>query len=276
MSMEEIRPSRIGDEAELKSLWKTVFCDEDEYIDSFFELLYSPGMARVCTIDNKIVSAAYILRLGELVTGEDLRPCSEVYALGTLPEYRRRGIARRVLSAAMRDIPGPALVVPAEAELFNYYKASGFAPYFKTVELDGTDRDGNLEGTVTYATVRGYAALREELLRGAPHIDLGIPALTFQERVCFMYGGGLCYVVCGRERCAAIVELHDGVAKIPELIVTSGDRREAAELICRAFGVQSYSLRSPARPGEAAREFAMLSPSPAGNTVPAWFGPAFD
>ncbi len=276
MSSEEIRPSRVGDEAALKSLWKTVFCDEDEYIDSFFELLYSPGMARVCVTDGKIVSAAYILRLGELVTGGDLRPCSEIYALGTLPECRRRGIGRRVLSAAMRDIPGPTLVVPAEKELFDYYAPSGFAPYFKVSELTSADRDGDLEGSVTFATVRGYAALREELLHDTPHIDLGIPVLTFQERLCQMYGGGLCYVVSGRERCAAIVEKHENVAVIPELIVPSGNRRDAAELICRAFGVQSYSLRAPARPGEASRDFAMLSPAPLSDASPAWFGPAFD
>lgn len=272
----DIRPSVPGDEDGLKALWKTVFGDEDGYINSFFELLYKPGMARVSTDGDRIVSAAHILSLGELTDGDSSLPCSVIYALATLPEYRGQGRGRRVLEDAVKSSSGPTLIVPAEPSLFDYYKSSGFTAYFNAVELSGPDTGEDLEGSVTHATVRGYAALREELLRGVPHIDLSLPAIAFQERLCGMYGGALCYVVCGHHRCAAAVEVHDGTAVIPELITPSGDRRAAAMLICRAMGVDRFTLRSPVRPGEPASPFAMISPPPPHDTGLAWFGPAFD
>ena len=164
----DIRPSVPGDEDGLKALWKTVFGDEDGYINSFFELLYKPGMARVSTDGDRIVSAAHILSLGELTDGDSSLPCSVIYALATLPEYRGQGRGRRVLEDAVKSSSGPTLIVPAEPSLFDYYKSSGFTAYFNAVELSGPDTGEDLEGSVTHATVRGYAALREELLRGVP------------------------------------------------------------------------------------------------------------
>jgi hypothetical protein len=41
------RPSRPGEEAALRQLWKLVFGDSDAFLDRFFSLVYTPGMAWV-------------------------------------------------------------------------------------------------------------------------------------------------------------------------------------------------------------------------------------
>lgn len=276
---DELRTSVPGDEPELKALWKAVFEDEDAVIDSFFELLYKPGTAWVFVCGGHIVSAAYVLKLGDFALEGNVRPCRVIYALGTHPEYRGRGFGSRVLKAACdsSNALGRTFIVPAGQALFDFYKKYGFTAYFNVREVTADDPGTNLSGSVTRATVRGYAALREELLRGTPHIDLDIPAIEFQKRLCAMYGGGLYYVVSDKSRCAAAVECHDGAAFIRELIVPSGSRDEAAMLVSRALRVTRYSYRAPVRPGEQAQPFAMVSaPAPEHDTGLAWFGPAFD
>ena len=53
------RPSRVGEERALKALWKEVFGDSDEYIDTFFREVYHPGMASGIEENGEIAAAAY-------------------------------------------------------------------------------------------------------------------------------------------------------------------------------------------------------------------------
>ena len=44
-------------EMELKSLWKTVFGDTDDYIELFFDTFYSPELCAVCKCGGKTAAA---------------------------------------------------------------------------------------------------------------------------------------------------------------------------------------------------------------------------
>lgn len=268
-----------GDEGRLKSLWKAVFDDEQAYIDGFFDALYEPGTAALCERDGRIVSAAYILRLGDLVRDGRWTPCRVIYAYGTHPDCRRLGIGGKVLGIALEAATktGPCAICPAEEGLFDYYGRFGFKPCFAVSEQSCTDVGLALTGSVTRVTVRGYAALREELLHGRAHIDFDLKLLAYQEKLCDASGGGLFYVTTEGDRCCAAVEMRDGRAKILELIVPSASRYNAAALVARCLKAQRFTYRTPPRVGDEARPFAMLSAPPEPeNALPAWFGFAFD
>ena len=274
---EEYRYSQTGDEPELKKLWKEVFRDEDDYIDLFFEKIYTPGSAAVCLSDGGIVSAAYTVKMGDFVSDGRWTPGRMIYAFATRPEYRGRGIGGRVLREALKIGSGPAAVVPEERGLFAYYEKFGFRTLFNTTRQTCSDVGLKLNGTVTRVTVRGYAALREELLHPVPHIDFDLKLLDFLQEACEKTGGGLYYVTSDGERCCAAAEIRDGCAWIHELILPSGSRYNAAALVARTLKCEKFTYRAPVRPGEEAVPFAMTTlPAPDHDTGLAWFGFALD
>lgn len=146
------RPSREGDEHALKALWKEVFGDTDEYIDTFFREIYRPGMASVIEQDGEIAAAAYAVPFGE---------CRYIYAVATKPEYRGRGYGRAVTLAASGG--EPAYLCPANATLRCWYALSMRA---RTVSYRS---DVPLPESLREITAEEYNNRREAWLDGIPH-----------------------------------------------------------------------------------------------------------
>jgi len=134
-----IRPSRIGDEAGLKTLWEAAFGDSMAWIDLFFDTLYKPGSAIVWEVDGTIASAIYLLDAGcaSLPDGGTLST-SYSYALATLPAYRGQGIGSQVTQAAITHSVALGfdcnVICPAEESLFPYYTRLG---YTDTLSIGG-------------------------------------------------------------------------------------------------------------------------------------------
>lgn len=281
--VDDIRLSVPGDEPELKRVWKAVFGDSDEYIDGYFDSLYSPGSAVVCEIGGRMAGAAHIIELGDLVTPEgDRQPCSVVYALGTLPEFRSRGVGTR-LTAAAAEISSRGrvgVICPAEPSLFDFYrKKAGYCEYFNVSEFSSTDPGVSVWGSAARTDAAGYQELRRSLLAERAYIDLSHRAMAYQERLCLVSGGGLFALTCGGRPGAAAVEVHGDRAVIKELLFSGPLSVDPALLVCRALGVSRYSYRAPVQPGGEGAHFAMIRNVP-DEDIPdaglAWFGFAFD
>ena len=277
--MEELRKSVPGDEPGLKALWRDVFQDDQERIDGFFEKLYTPGMAQVYLAEGRIVSAAYILKIGDFISEGNWTPCRVIHALGTHPSFRGRGFGGKVLASAVEEATrsGLGAVCPTEPSLFAWFEKFGFSPVFGAMTQDCADVEIPLHGSAAVVTVRGYAALREELLHGRAYIDVDMRALEYQELLCKRSGGGLFYLVSDGVRCCAAVEKAGERALIRELIVPSGSVYNAAALASRAVGCTHFTYRTPLRQGDTFAPFAMLHTdslkTPSGL---AWFGLGLD
>ena len=89
------RPSRAGEERALMALWKEVFGDSDEYIDTFFREVYRPGMASVIEENGEIAAAAYAVPFGKY---------RYIYAVATKPEYRGRGYGKAAMQRVLSYI----------------------------------------------------------------------------------------------------------------------------------------------------------------------------
>ena len=84
---------------------------------------------------------------------------------------------------------------------------------------------------------------------------------------------------CLRRQMRAAAEIVDGKPLIKELIVPSGPFHMPALLTARALGSESFTYRSPVRPGEEGTPFAMargIISSEEEDTGLAWYGFAFD
>ena len=206
----------MDDTLELKALWQTVFGDPPEVIDAYFSAFYSPELCVEERSDGHVVSACYLMPLGDLVFPDGSRErCASVYALATAPERRGRGAATRVTEEAVKraEEKGFSSVIlhPATEKLFGYYKKRGFRTAFRTRGLL-TERERTADPV--RVSPADYRAVREALLAGKLHVDHDERSLKFQETLCFLAGGGLfrtdggCFIAEGSE----IKELLGGSA----------------------------------------------------------------
>lgn len=224
MSTEIIRPSRLGDENSLRELWSLCFDDGPEFIESFFEKVYSPGIARLVELDGRLVSACYLLTDIFVSYPDGSRTdCPYLYALGTHPDYRGLGLAERLVRSC-----GFIATLPATPELYGWYEGLGARAAFWLREKSFTV-SGNPGGTVSPVSAGRYLELREAILAPYPHAVIPTPMLELQ--------GGLYELETG---CAA-AELTDEGLIIKELLADES----AAQLLAHCLGCKSGKFRSP-------------------------------
>lgn len=157
----KLRFSVPGDEPGLKDLWRAVFGDPDEIIDSFFREVYTPGMAYLAEEQGRIVAGAYGVPFGEF---------RYIFAVATLPEYRGQGLGRRVtLGCAAEE---RAYLSPAEPSLVKWYRSMG-------AEIVGHRPIYELCKPIREIPAQEYAERREALLAGKKHAVYSPGVLRF-------------------------------------------------------------------------------------------------
>ena len=150
--MTELRHARPGEEGALRALWEAVFGPEEGFVDLFFRTVFVPGNTAVAAADGRIVAAAY---------GIDCSCGRYIYAVGTDPAFRGRGLGQAVTMLAAGG--APAYLRPADPGLRDWYirrmgaVSAGFCPVFGP------------PGELTPISPEEYAARREALLAGTPH-----------------------------------------------------------------------------------------------------------
>ena len=122
-----IRPGVKEDVTELKEIWKKIFKDEDELINSFFAL-FSEIESYVYEDSGEIASVLYV------INGEK---ASYLYGLATLPQYRCKGYMTELIKYSL-DINEKEYVflIPAEDNLLKYYERFGFTKISHTYAYD--------------------------------------------------------------------------------------------------------------------------------------------
>ena len=123
----------------LKGLWKTVFGDTDFFIDSFFDVAFSPDRCRCIEENGKIVSALYWLDCQW-----ECQKIAYIYAVATDPQYRGKGLASRLMEdthAQLKELGYAGAVLKPAKGLFPFYERLGyqtnsFVRYFTVVAKD--------------------------------------------------------------------------------------------------------------------------------------------
>ncbi len=251
--MIEIRELRPEDRTALVALWHQVFGDPVSYVEEFFRLLPEIGSG-VAAVDNGVpVGAAYMITGLELCEAERVRRCGYLYAVAVDPAARGRGLGGALSQAAaeLGRARGAELIctLPAEPGLYAWYeKLIGVrcALYREQRLLDS--RPGFAPRPLGAAE---YAARREALLCGRPHLRLSEAAMRLEEANCRAFGGFLCSVGDG----IAAVYVNGDTAEIRELL---GAAEAEAAAIGAALGAKRVKLWRPARSGD---PYLAFSPS---------------
>ncbi|MCD8146437.1 MAG: GNAT family N-acetyltransferase [Clostridiales bacterium] len=248
------RVSHREEAPQLARLWKICFGDTDDYIGHYFSTYYRPSRALVLE-DRGQLRSMLLTFPNVLVTGEGREvPACYIYAFCTAPEARSRGYGRRLLAwaeeQAARQGCRLAVMVPGEASLFAFYETLGYRTVFFHREQIFT-QTGTEDCTPVPCDGAAYAARRETLLAGQPHMAYPPEVMDYQRSLCrrtrgdfFLLGDGL-----------TAVETDGETLFCKELLTTHP--QEAVNALLTHFGRERAVVRTPAGPEDKAKGFAV-------------------
>lgn len=113
----------------ITEIWNRCFGDDRAYIAFYLENRFERENMYVIYQDNRPVSMASFLPVQVTINGkkEDAR---YVYAVATLPEYRKRRYASEIIKYAAEKYRQPLILQPADRNLQEYYAGCGFVEAF--------------------------------------------------------------------------------------------------------------------------------------------------
>lgn len=207
---EVVYADRERDGEQIKKIWQTCFGDEEDYISFYLDHRMQEDNMLVIYEDGKAVSMASFLPAQYLYQGiyHDVR---YVYAVATLPEYRGRGLAKKVLEFAQTWYEEPLLLAPAEESLIAYYEKLGFRKAFpesrkdigmgvRTMEIRDEEDDFSCMEPITASE---YAKLRDAKFEREGYVRWDESAVQYAIELCQSCGGRTVAVTCenghGRE-----------------------------------------------------------------------------
>lgn len=120
--------------AELKSVWKLGFGDDDEWIDGFFKHYHTVGDCYVSRDgQGRIVAQMHALPMS--IGGV------YIYGVTTHPSWRGRGVARALMATALCDLAARgvpfAMLIAQEPSLRRWYEGMGFCLGTTVVDVAG-------------------------------------------------------------------------------------------------------------------------------------------
>lgn len=284
--MLEMRPSVPGDWPACKALWKTAFGDEDFYIDNFHQHFYRPERVAVLVDERGVRSMLALLPMDLRWADGGTTRAAYLYALATHPDARGQGYAAFLLRYAdfyLTEQAVPFLsTVPAEESLQSYFAAS--ADFQRCHPIDEVQLPAPSPAPLPAVPVddREYFTLREALLEGTAHAIYGADYLSFQRRVCALFGGGLYRMDTAAGPAIAVAERHGELLDVRELLSPAGGQEQALAMLSAALPARRCRVRCPAGrcelPGAVRRVFGMgkrVPPSPK-KLEESYFSLAFD
>ena len=135
---------------ELKNIWKEIFHDEDWYLELFFHTYFERNASTlVYKVDGLIVSMLHMIPF----LFKDSNLCEKkvlyFYALATLPEHRGLGIMEQLMKRAKEyalvNEFSLEFLIPAEEQLFEYYKNREFTKFTSKTTLSVTQKVSQLQ-----------------------------------------------------------------------------------------------------------------------------------
>ena len=207
VSSEVTFADKENERAQIKQIWQTCFGDDAEIIDFYIENRMTEDNMLTIREDGKIVSMASFLD-ASIKEGEAELPVKYVYAVATLPEYRGKGYAAKILEKAQEIFELPLVLVPAEENLVAYYEKQGFEVAFSPKEIIKTEKLASLFAaeinsySVENVTAAEYKALREHKLMRDGFIAWDEKAIQFAIDFNCFCGGKTVKILWENERMA--------------------------------------------------------------------------
>ena len=130
----------VPDEKEIiLNLFNTCFPGESKFANWFFDKVYKTENTLVYEDGGRIIAALQMIPV-RLTDGKNEYTSSYLYGVGTLPEYRGKGIMAQVINHSFEidrnNGTDYSILIVQEQSLLDYYKRFGFEKYFSISEKE--------------------------------------------------------------------------------------------------------------------------------------------
>lgn len=166
-------PSDQEASAAICELWRTCFHDGD-FAEFYMKKRATAQNMLVIYRDGRPVSMASFLP-AVYDTKKGAIPVRYVYAVATLPEYRRQGLAKKILTCGSELWDEPLVLVPADEQLYRYYGKMGFVRCFRSENIGARltpAKNCRWNFRVEQAEPERYAAVRDAYFSAHRHAYL--------------------------------------------------------------------------------------------------------
>lgn len=118
-----VRFSDNTDFPAMRKIWDACFPDDKAFAETFFNSIYRKAL--VFEQNGNVTAMLHLLPF----TRSDGVPVTYIYAVGTLPEYRKLGQSAALIKEAL-SICDTCILIPGEPWLFGFYEKFGFRTVF--------------------------------------------------------------------------------------------------------------------------------------------------
>ncbi len=249
----------------VRRLWQTCFGDERGYIDLYLSNRFQTENMLVIHADGRPVSMLSLLPVTVTIGGEQ-RAARYVYAVATLPAYRGRGYASRLIEHAFQKYGEPLILQPADEGLRRYYERLGFDETFRqspcwiynscTEKMTRVSENAQYELAQDLTFVpesryeiraaqlgawqtqdicaKEYKKLRDDYFAGEGYVEWDEDAIAYAIKENAYCGGGtkkLIDVETGRERVLMYRVCAQGGERALQVVETTLNEQELAQVL---------------------------------------------
>jgi ribosomal protein S18 acetylase RimI-like enzyme len=257
--MYEIRLAQKGEISQQKEIWKLCFGDSEQYIDSYFAARYKEAETLLMLEEGKIISMLTMLPNKIAIPNSQGFSSTMLYAIATHPQYQHRGYASQLIDFAHQYLNKRenhiTVLVPAEEQLFEYYRHLGYQDGFYIREtmlawdkVEGMTADiiDDSMSIIRMISPQEYNQRRDIQLRAKFYIsytdeDIAYQKLLSQQSAADIYGLDF----EGELGCTVIERLNPDRVMIKELLVSEEFLVRAVKCITQIAPAKEYILRTP-------------------------------
>ena len=253
MSDYKIKYSVPADVGQIKNLMKSVFEDEDDFLDRFFNLFYHDNVL-VSEVNGTIVSMAFLLPNTIRINGK-LLPITYLYACATHPEHRGRGLMSQIIAKAYDNVckRGEAglLLLPANESLYQYYSGLGFKTSFFFDEVEFSRNECSPSEKMPSFKMgkidaKRYFLLRKKYLPTDLAILNPLEYFLLTEKSTDQINDGF-YMISGHNDRKSICYLSEknNILMVKELLSSDPDITQLPDFLFRFFKVEQILMHIP-------------------------------
>ena len=256
--MSEIRLAKEGETSRQKEIWKQCFGDSDSYIDFYYSNRYRVEETLIL-LHNGEISAMLTMIPVRTIQPEKLSiDTVMLYAIATDPKYQNRGFATQLIDFSNQYLRANnknlSVLVPANQQLFDYYRKQGYQDGFYIREtLLTQEKIYNLpiiesfHCTISAITPEEYNHRRNNQLNGWLYIAYDDKDVAYQKMLSQASGADI-YGIESEEiqGCVAIERLNYDKVLIKEILVPEKHIDEVLKQISKQVHAKEYILRTPA------------------------------
>lgn len=237
----------------MQALWSQCFGDDAAYTRLYFDRYNIAQRVFVARAAQEIAAMA-IWFPATLTDGNGQEySAAYLYAVATAPAYQGRGICRRLIAFAERQLKNRGVqvvtLVPGNSQLFAFYQKLGYETAFVCRQTEVTVPKAG--GEIFSISANRYWQLRQMLL-WQNFLAYDETEIAYQKALCRHAGGDLVQLQWADQMGCAIVEPQGQRLIIKELLPPELAEQAAPALLAR-FGGETAVVRTPG----AGRPFGM-------------------